>query len=63
MRTRKNPVLGYVSRSEPGLSRKCNNLAESSNNENSDEKEDDGTTCKYCKIPWIKLTDKCGDRV
>ena len=45
----------------PGPSRQCNNLAESSNGESSDE-EDDGT-CKICKIPWVELTEKCGDWV
>ena len=40
----------------PGPSPECNKLAESSNNECSDEKEDDGTaTCKICKIPWIEM--------
>ena len=44
--------------------RQCNNLAESSNNESCDEEEDDGTTtCKTYKIPWIELTEKCGDWV
>ena len=43
-----------------GPSRQCNNLAESSYVENSDE-EDDGTNCKICKIPWTELTEKCGD--
>ena len=38
-------------------------MAESSNDESSDEEEDDGTNCKICKIPWIELTEKCGDRV
>ena len=35
-------------------------MAESSNDESSDE-EDDGTTCKICEIPWIELTEKFGD--
>ena len=26
---------------------------------NSDEEEDDGTTCKSCKIPWLELTERC----
>ena len=35
-------------------------MAESSNDESSDEEEDDSTTCKFCKIPWTGLTEKCG---
>ena len=46
---------------QPGPRRKCNSLTESLNDENSDEKEYDGTTCKICKITWIELTEKCGD--
>ena len=41
---------------QPGPSRPYNNLAESSNYESSDEEEDDGTTSKICKNPWIELT-------
>ena len=37
----------------------CNNLAQSSNDEGSDE-EDDGTTCKICEIPRAGLKEKCG---
>ena len=52
---------------QPGPSRQCNNLAESSNDESSTEEEndeeDDGTTCNVCKISWIELTKKCGDQV
>ena len=33
--------------------RQCNNLAETSNDESSDEKYDH--TCKICKILWIEL--------
>ena len=47
---------------QPGPSRQCNNLAESSNDESRDEKEVDRTTCKMCKIPWIELTEKSKDR-
>ena len=35
---------------QPGPSRQCKKLAQSSNDESSDE-EDDGTTCKVCQIP------------
>ena len=48
---------------QPGLSWQCNNLAESSNDESSDEEGDDGTACKICKIPWIELREKCRDWV
>ena len=34
------------------------NLVKSSNDESSDEVEDDGTTCKIWKIPWIELTER-----
>ena len=47
---------------QPGASRQCNNLVKSSNAESSDE-EDDNSTCIFCKIPWIELTEKCGDWV
>ena len=40
----------------------CNDFAESSNDESSDE-GDDRTTSKMFKIPWIELTEKCGDWV
>ena len=40
---------------QPGTLRQCNSLAKSLNDESSDEDEDDGTACKICKIPWIKL--------
>ena len=43
---------------QPGLLRQCNYLAESSNCESSNEEEDDSTTCKICKIPWIELTQR-----
>ena len=33
------------------------------NYENSNEEVDDGTTCKICEIPWIELTEECGDWV
>ena len=33
------------------------------NDESSDEKENDVTTCKTCKIPWIELKEKCGGGV
>ena len=46
---------------QPGPSRQWNNLGESCNDESSNEKEDGGTACKICKIPWIELTEKCGD--
>ena len=46
-------------RRRPGPSRQCNNSVEYSN----DDEEDDGTTCKIYKIPWIELTEKCGDWV
>ena len=39
----------------------CKNLVESSNDESSVDEEDNGTTCKICKILWIELTKKCGD--
>ena len=45
----------------PGPSKQHNNMAESSNDESSDKEEDDGTTCKIYKIPWIELMEKCGD--
>ena len=38
---------------QPRPLRQCNNLAKSSNDESSHKEEDDGTTCKICKIPWI----------
>ena len=38
-------------------------MAESPNDESSDKEEDDGTTCKTCKIPWIEQTEKCRDWV
>ena len=38
-------------------------MVESTNDEGNDEKEDDGTTCKICNIPWMELTEKCGDWV
>ena len=40
--------------------RQCNNVAESLNDESSDEEGDDYTTCVICKIPSIKLLEKCG---
>ena len=46
---------------QPGPSRQCNNLAESLNDESSNEDAD--TTCKIFRIPWIELTEKCGDWV
>ena len=46
-----------------GLSGQCDNLALSSNNESSDEEEDNGTTWKICKIPWIELAQQWGDWV
>ena len=36
-------------------------MAESLNDESNDEEEDDCTICKICKIPWIEVTEKCGD--
>ena len=48
---------------QSGLSRQCNNLVKSSNIKSSDEEEDDGTTCKICKVSWVELTEKCGDVV
>ena len=48
---------------QSGKLRQCNILTESSNDESSDEEEDDGTTCKICEIPWIELTEECGDWV
>ena len=36
---------------QPGPLRQCNNLVESLNDESIDEKEDDRTTFKICKIP------------
>ena len=45
---------------QQGSSRQCNNLAASSNDESNGEGEDDGTTCKICKIPWKELMEKCG---
>ena len=36
---------------QPGPLRQCNNLVESLNDESIDEKEDDRTTFKFCKIP------------
>ena len=41
-------------------SRECNNLTELSNDKSRDE-EGDGTSCKICTIPWIEVTEKCGD--
>ena len=46
---------------QPGPSQ-SNDLAGSSIDESSDE-EEDGTTCKICKISWIELAEKCGDWV
>ena len=43
--------------------RQYSNSSESSNDESCDEEEDDGTTCKICKIHWIELTERCGDWV
>ena len=48
---------------QPDPWQQCNNLAESLNNESSDEEEDDVTTCKIFKISWIELREKCGDWV
>ena len=48
---------------QPGPLPQCNNLTESSNDESSIEVEDDGSTCKVCKIPLIELTKKCGNWV
>ena len=48
---------------QTGPSRQCDNLTESSNDESSDEKENDVTICKTCKIPWIELKEKCGGGV
>ena len=45
---------------QPGPSQ-SNDLAGSSIDESSDE--EDGTTCKICKISWIELAEKCGDWV
>ena len=42
---------------QPGPLWQCNDLAESLNDESSDE-EDDGNTCKICKISWGELTEK-----
>ena len=39
--------------------RQCNNLAELSNDDSSDDKGD-GTIRKICKIPWLEMTEKCG---
>ena len=47
---------------QPGPLRQHNNLAESSNDESGNE-EDDNTTCKTSKSPWLELTKKCGDWV
>ena len=44
---------------QPGPLRQRNNLAESSNDESSDDKGD-GTIRKICKIPWLEMTEKCG---
>ena len=38
-----------------------NNLAKSTNDGNSDDEENDGTTCKICKISSIEVTEKFGD--
>ena len=48
---------------ERGPSPQCNNFAESSNDDSSNKEEDEGTACKICKIPWIALREKSGDRV
>ena len=42
---------------QPSPWRQCNNFAESSNDESSDEEEDYGITCKICEILWVELTD------
>ena len=38
---------------QPGLSRRCSNLADSLNDERRNEEEDEATTYKICKILWI----------
>ena len=43
-----------------GPSQQYNNLAESLNDESSDEKNCE-TTCKVCKTPWIEMTEKYRD--
>ena len=47
---------------QQGPSRQCNDWPETSNYESNDEEGVD-TNCKICKIPWIKLREKCGDWV
>ena len=53
------PVKKYDRRRSSQVHR--GNLVESLIDEKSDEEEDYGTTCKIYKIPWVKLTEKCGD--
>ena len=52
-----------IPQDEKQPSRQYNNLAESLNDESSNEQEDDVTAYKMCKTPWIELTEKCGDWV
>ena len=48
-----NEEIPQEEEEQPSPLRQCNNLAKSSNDESSHKEEDDGTTCKICKIPWI----------
>ena len=45
---------------QPGSSRQCNNLTESSNDEGSEKEEDDGTICTNLQDPLDRTDGEMG---